>query len=187
VHQAVLRALAQTGGPPETPLLEDAAAPFDAARALAELADGDFLCLGDAGRITAAYPFSALPTAHRVQIAGGASAYAMCAIDALGIAPMLGGKAVIQSADSSTGQPVTVTVDGSNSRWHPSTAIVFVGRAGSENAGPSAAICCGYTNFFATRAAAAAWAHAHPEMTGGILSQDRAIEAGKQIFGRLLR
>jgi ketosteroid isomerase-like protein len=63
------------------------------------------------GRITAAYPFSALPTAHRVQIAGGASAYAMCAIDALGIAPMLGGKAVMQSADPSTGQPVTVTVD----------------------------------------------------------------------------
>lgn len=187
VHQAVLRSFAQTGGPPETSLLEDAAAPFDAAQALAELAQGDFLCLDDAGRITAAYPFSALPTAHRVQIAGGASAYAMCAIDALGIAPMAGSKAVIQSADPSTGQPITVTVDGSNSEWHPGTALVFAGRTGSEYAGPSAAICCGYMNFFATRAAAAAWAHAHPEITGGILSQDRAIEVGKQIFGQLLR
>ena len=122
---------AQTGGPPETSLLEDAAAPFDAAQALAELADRDFLCLDDAGRITAAYPFSALPTAHRVQIAG-ASAYAMCAIDALGIAPMVDSKAVIQSADPSTGQPITVTVDGSNSEWHPGTAVVFAGRTGSE-------------------------------------------------------
>ncbi len=189
VHQAVLRSFAQTGGPPETSLLEDAAAPFDAGQALAELAGRDFLCIDDAGRITAAYPFSALPTAHRVQIAGGASAYAMCAIDALGIAPMVDSTAVIQSADPSAGQPitVTVTVDGSNSEWHPRTAVVFAGRTGSEYAGPSAAICCGYVNFFATRAAAAAWAHAHPEITGGILSQDRAVEVGKQIFGRLLR
>jgi hypothetical protein len=187
VHQAVLRSFAQAGGPPETSLLEDAAAPFDAAQALAGLAAGDFLYLDDAGRITAAYPFSALPTAHRVQIAGGASAYAMCAIDALGIAPMLGGKAVIQSADPSTGQPITVTVDGSNSEWHPRTAVVFDGRTGSDYDGPSAEICCGYMNFFATRGTAAAWAHAHPEITGGILSQDRAIEIGKQIFGRLLR
>ena len=106
----MLRSFAQTGGPPETSLLEDAAAPFDAGQALAELAGRDFLCIDDAGRITAAYPFSALPTAHRVQIAGGASAYAMCAIDALGIAPMAGSTAVIQSADPSTGQPITVTV-----------------------------------------------------------------------------
>lgn len=187
VHQAVLRSFAQTGGPPEMSLLEGAAAPFDAARALAELAAGDFLYLDDAGRITAAYPFSALPTAHRVQITGGASTYAMCAIDALGIAPMVDSTVVIQSADPSTGQPITVTVDGSNSEWHPRTAVVFDGRTGSEPAGPSAETCCGYMNFFATRAAAAAWAHAHPEITGGILSQDRAIEAGKQIFGGLLR
>lgn len=140
----MLRSFAQTGGPPETSLLEDAAAPFDAAQALAELADRDFLCLDDARRITAAYPFSALPTAHRVQIAGGASAYAMCAIDALGIAPMVDSKAVIQSADPSTGQPITVTVDGSNSEWHPGTAVVFAGRTGSEYTGPSTAICCGY-------------------------------------------
>jgi hypothetical protein len=168
-------------------LLEDCAAPFDAAQALAELAVGDFVCHDDAGRITAAYPFSALPTAHRVQISGGASAFAMCAIDALGIAPMVDSKVVIQSADPSTGQPITVTVDGSDSEWHPGTAVVFAGRTGSEYAGPSAAICCGYMNFFATRAAAAAWARAHPEITGGILSQDHAFEVGKQIFGRLLR
>ena len=41
------------------------------------------LCLDQAGRITAAYRFSATATAHLVQIADG-GAYAMCAIDALG-------------------------------------------------------------------------------------------------------
>lgn len=35
--------------------------------------------------------------------------------------------------------------------------------------------------------AAAAWATAHPGVTGGVLSQDRALEVGEQIFGGLLQ
>ena len=41
-------------------------------------------------------------------------------------------------------------------------------------------------NFFVTRAAASAWAAAHPEITGGILNQARALQVGIGIFGRLL-
>ena len=42
-------------------------------------------------------------------------------------------------------------------------------------------------NFFATHSTAEAWASAHPEITGGILSQARALEVAEQIFGQLLR
>jgi hypothetical protein len=42
-------------------------------------------------------------------------------------------------------------------------------------------------NFFATRTAASAWAASHPEISGGILSQARALETGIGIFGQLLR
>jgi hypothetical protein len=122
-----------------------------------------------------------------VQIAGGASAYAMCAIDALGMAGMLRASVAIRSADPATGEAVTVTVTGSDAVWHPATAVVFVGRTASECAGPSAAVCCEYINFFAGHSAAAAWATAHPMVTGGVLSQDRALEVGEQIFGRLLQ
>jgi hypothetical protein len=185
VHQAILRSFAATGRAPEPESLEDAAAPFSAA-ALAELAAGDFLCLDQAGRITAAYPFSATATAHRVRIAGGGGAYAMCAIDALGIAAMLGTSVLISSADPVTAEPIAVTVDGSRSDWRPATAVVFVGRTADQCAGPSAAICCSYINFFATASGAAAWAKAHPQIDGGILSQARALEVGEQIFGQLL-
>jgi len=41
-------------------------------------------------------------------------------------------------------------------------------------------------NFFTCRAAAAAWAASHPEITGGILSQGRALQVGISIFGQLL-
>jgi hypothetical protein len=187
VHQTVLRSFAATGRGPEPRLLDDSARPFDAARVLAELTDGDFLCLDQAGRISVAYPFSATATPHRVEIADGASAYAMCAIDALGIAGMLRTSVLIQSADPSTGEPITVTVNGNNAVWRPATAVVFVGRVANECAGPSAAICCEHINFFTTRSTAAAWASAHPEITGGILSQIRALKVGEQIFGQLLQ
>ncbi len=40
--------------------------------------------------VMVAYPFSATPTAFVVRLADGRARYACCAIDALGIAPMLG-------------------------------------------------------------------------------------------------
>jgi Alkylmercury lyase len=187
VHQAVLRSFVRTGTAPGMPSLAKHAVPFEVSQVLAELADGDFLYLDDAGQITAAYPFSAVPTRHRVQISGEAAVFAMCAIDALGISAMTGRPVVIESADPSTGEPVTVEVDGTSSSWDPATAMVYVGRTGGDCAGPSASVCCGYMNFFATRAAASAWAASHPEISGGILSQAHALQTGIGIFGQLLK
>jgi hypothetical protein len=169
------------------PSLAKNAAPLEVSQALAELADGDFVYLDQCGQITAAYPFSALPTRHRVQMSGGAAVFAMCAIDALGVSAMAGLPVVIESADPSTGAPVTVHVDGATSVWDPATTVVYVGRTGGQSGGPSASVCCGYMNFFATGTAASAWAASHPEISGGILSQARALQVGIGIFGQLLR
>ena len=187
VHQAVLRSFVHTGAAPGMPRLAKRAAPFEVSQVLAELANGDFLCLDDAGQITAAYPFSAVPTRHRVRISGEAAVFAMCAIDAMGISAMTGRPVVIESADPCTGEPVTVHVDRATSTWNPATAVVYVGRTGGQCARPSASVCCGYMNFFATRAAASAWAASHPEISGGILGQARALQTGIGIFGQLLR
>jgi hypothetical protein len=110
----------------------------------------------------------------------------MCAIDALGVSAMAGVPVVIDSADPFTGEPVTVRVAGATSSWDPATAVVYVGRTGDQCAGPSASVCCEYMNFFATGAAAAAWAASHPQITGGVLSQGRALQVGIDIFGQLL-
>jgi hypothetical protein len=45
----------------------------------------------------------------------------MCAIDALGISAMTGLPVVIESADPSTGAPITVNVDGASSTWDLAT------------------------------------------------------------------
>jgi hypothetical protein len=65
-------------------------------------------------------------------------------------------------------------------------AQVTAGRAGGQCAGPSASVGCGYINFFATGAAATAWAASHPEITGGILGPACALQVGIAIFGQLL-
>jgi len=186
VHQAVLRSFVQTAVAPDISALARHAAPFQVSQVLGELADGDFLYLDQAGQITAAYPFSALRTPHQVRIASQATVFAMCAIDALGISAMTGHPVIIESADPSTGEPITVQVDGATSSWDPATAVVYVGRTSDGCAGPSASVCCGYMNFFATGTAAAAWAAAHPDITGGILGQERALQLGMAIFGQLL-
>jgi hypothetical protein len=187
VHQAVLRSFAATGGAPGQDALDQAARPFDSSQVLAELAEGDYLGLSQDGQITAAYPFSATPTPHAAQITGGAVAYSMCAIDALGIAEMTGARVQVKSADPATGEPIAVAVDESGAAWEPDTAVVFAGRVAGGCDGPSATTCCGHVNFFTSHTTAAAWASAHPDITGGILSQARALETGRHIFGQLLR
>jgi hypothetical protein len=186
VHQAVLRHFAAHGQAPEASVLEPvaAAAGRPAEDLLAELAREDFLTLDEAGQVRAAYPFSAVPTAHRVAIDGGAEVWSMCAIDALGISAMLGTDTVITSVDPVTREPVTVTSRGGGTVWEPASAVVFVGRRSC--AGPAAAVCCDALNFFTGAASAKSWSEAHPDVPGRIVDQARAEQIGRQTFGPLL-
>ncbi|MGH6656414.1 MAG: alkylmercury lyase family protein [Actinocrinis sp.] len=196
VHQAVLHAFA-AGAPPAERALDEAAAPFGVSgtEVLAQLHAEDFLRLDQAGAIQAAYPFSAVPTAHRVRIDGGAEVYSMCAIDALGIASMLDRDTVIRSEDPQTGASITIQVAGDGATtWQPATAVVMAGRvdgqSDSECCEPvfeaAADVCCEQINFFETPETAAAWALAHPQVTGQIRDQAGAHASGVAIFGRLL-
>lgn len=200
-QQQVLRSFASAGRAPSAADLTETAARYGttAAAILAALHAGDYLRLGPDGQIRAAYPFSGVPTPHLVDIDGGPRVHAMCAIDALGMAAMLRTGVTITSADPGTGEAVTVTVraDGKTAAWQPPTAVVFNGRLISEQVcdpvpgalevPASADSCCGYMNFFGTRAGAAAWDAAHPGITGEILGQAAALRLGVDIFSGLLR
>jgi Alkylmercury lyase len=186
VHRLVLRSFAKTGAPPSLTLLAQAAAPFDATAVLSELAEDDYICLDRAGQVSAAYPFSATATPHRVKITGGATVYSMCAVDALGISFMLRTSARISSRDPVSSEPVTVLVDGDQSTWRPRAAVVFYGRTTEACAASVALTCCWSVNFFASEQSAASWAGAHPGVMGGVMSQAQALARGKHVFGRLL-
>ncbi|MFC9625797.1 alkylmercury lyase family protein [Streptomyces sp. NPDC056930] len=186
VHQAVLRHFAATGEAPEPADLAAAAATAGrtAADVLAELDSEDFLTLDADGRIRAAYPFSAVPTPHRLRLASGVEAWAMCAIDALGVAGMLHQDVTLASYDPVDGRPITVTFTGGTALWEPSDAVVFVGQRAKS--GPAATVCCDALNFFADFTTAEAWTRQHPEVHGRITSQAEALRIAEQTFGPLL-
>ncbi|HLI37490.1 MAG TPA: alkylmercury lyase family protein [Streptosporangiaceae bacterium] len=188
VHQAVLTAFAETGRAPARADLERLAASHGTSPAavLTELADRDVVAFDARGEIRAAYPFSPYPTAIRVSWDGGPLAYAMCAIDALGISAMLGRPVTITAAEPGTGRVITVDVDGGQARWNPGSAVVFAGAAG-DGSGPSADRTCGYINFFTSARAARTWAASNPAIPGKVLHQARALSSGVAEFGALLR
>jgi len=188
VHQAMLAAFARTGQPPARSELERLARSHGASpdAVLAELAEADVMAFAAGGEIRAAYPFAPVRTPIRVSRADGPAAYAMCAIDALGMSAMLGRPVTITAAEPGTGRIITVRAEGRQARWHPRTAVVFAGSAGNA-CRPSADRSCGYINFFATARAARAWARRHPEVTGTLLTREGALNCGIAEFGALLQ
>ncbi|HEV8569198.1 MAG TPA: organomercurial lyase [Actinoplanes sp.] len=68
------------------------------------------------------------PTSHAVAIVGGPTASAMCAVDALGIVPMLGRDVTIASTDPYSGEPVFTSHTNANA-WldeHPAVSGVVL-------------------------------------------------------------
>ncbi|MEU0632802.1 alkylmercury lyase family protein [Streptomyces sp. NPDC005989] len=186
VHQALLWHFATTGTAPGPDVLEPIAAVAGrtAGEVLAELAAEDFVTLDEAGQIRAAYPFSAVPTRHRVRIGSGVEVWSMCAVDALGIPAMLNTDAVISSTDPITAEPVTVTSRNGSTVWEPLEAVVFIGQR--PGGGPAATACCDALNFFTSVASARTWAKDHPGVSGRVVAQAGAEDIARQTFGPLL-
>jgi hypothetical protein len=186
VHRAILHGFAATGCPPSPASL---VAPAEgsgrsAPEILAALHDLDAIRLDSAGEIAVAYPFATRPTRHRVRIAGRVEVFAMCAIDALGIAAMLDRDTRIDATEPGSGRPVTVGTVAGQTSWDPPDAVVFVGLSAAE--GPSVDRCCGHLDFFADRAAAESWARSHPDLHGEVLDRPEALALGVELFGSLL-
>jgi len=144
------------------------------------------IAFGDAGEIRAAYPFSPSPTPIQVSWEGGPVAYAMCAIDALGISAMLGHPVTITAAEPGTSRVITVHADRDQARWDPPGAVVFAGAAGGDCC-HAADRACGYISFFTSARAARNWAQANPAITGTVLDQAQALGQGIAEFGAFLR
>jgi hypothetical protein len=73
--------------------------------ALVKLDDEDLIRISD-GHVDLAYPFSASPTPFVVRFRDGRERHVCCAIDALGIAPMVGEPVEIRSRCHHSGAPL---------------------------------------------------------------------------------
>jgi hypothetical protein len=186
LYFSILRRFATAGRPSRSEMsalarqvgLEDA-------QALDTLAREDLFHLGGDGEISVASPFSGLPTAHRVRFPNGHEVFAMCAIDALGIAPILGKRIEIASCDPLTSEEIQVALEpGGEGHWQPEKAVLVCGASGG---GESCSSCCPVLNFFASMDNATSWLPSHADVRGDVISMGEAIAGGRVVFGDVLK
>jgi hypothetical protein len=137
------------------------------------------------GLLQSVYPFSAVPTAHRVQLATGVEMFAMCAIDALGMPFMLDTDAKIHSSCHSCRAPIEIEIrKGTVIHASPQNTIVWYT---AEKCQVAALDQCPHINFFCSAKHVEEWKQHQPKRTGKQLSLAEAVERGRQVFGSLLK
>lgn len=155
--------------------------PDDVAAALSALHEAGALYLRD-GAVVAAYPFSLVPTPHRVTI-GDVTAYANCAVDALAVPPMADEPGRIASVCGSCGTAITVAMRGGRLLRHePAAPVVFYPEKECCAPGPSVLTRCPHIQFFCSRDHALRWQEAHPELRGDVLDLAAAAAFAREHF-----
>lgn len=187
LHRSVLRAFLDGHAPDGRDIRRRASElDVDLDAALAELERRGALWVDrETGAVRVAYPFSGVPTVHEVTIVRtGARAFAMCAVDALGIPFMAGEPTIVRSRDPIGGEPIQVSIDPAGSHsWDPAATTVIAAVAGG---GPSATACCPHVNFVAYPERARAPLTDRAAARGAMLEMVEAIELGRRVFGSLL-
>lgn len=182
LHRALLEGMVNTGAIPSQEALI-AAAGIDVAELahrLAALEAADYLGLAPDGAVTCLYPFSPTPTPHAVVI-GGRRRYAMCSIDALGMAAMLGEAVTIEGCGI-CGVPVHLGMaPGTITRTEPPGTVVLVRRSGDE---PACETCCPSTLFACGPAHGAELTTRLPETI--VVPLGEALRHAEAIFGDIL-
>ena len=187
LHQLILRHFAEHATAPEPGRLRGWAHQLDIelGDALDQLVSVDLVEADPTtAQLLGAYPFSAIPRGHKVELVGGPAVEAYCAIDALGIPAMLDRDVVISSRDPHTGEPIRTTVTDGQASWHPDDTVVVVGS--DRSCGASACSRCPYITFHTSAATAASHLQA-THLVGEILTQPQALTAGALLFGELLQ
>jgi hypothetical protein len=134
VLQHILRTFLAVGGPVSLEAVE-AALPGYSRGALREhltaLDAQDLIQVGASG-VEIAYPFSATPTPFVVHFADGRERYACCAVDALGMAPMLRERVDVRSRCHHCGDPLALTVEPEGPVPGADGTMVWIGTRGSD-------------------------------------------------------
>ncbi|MGH7320831.1 MAG: organomercurial lyase [Candidatus Rokuibacteriota bacterium] len=126
----VWRALLARGAPIAIDRIEREATwlePTTVRDGLARLDDEDLILLED-GAVRLAYPFSGDPTAFTIVLPDGRARCVCCAVDALGIAPMLGQPIDIRAHCHHCGGPIGFPVDPEGPGPGADDVMVWIGR-----------------------------------------------------------
>jgi hypothetical protein len=168
----------------EVPSPAEVASLDETGEAIRMLVERDLVGLGRRNEVALAYPFSARPTRHRVELADGRRYWAMCAIDALGIPYLANHSGAVHASEPNSDRAISVEIDpdAPSPGWTPAEAVVVAASSGS---GCVSGCACPHINLFASSAAAERYL-ATPGLRGTILTVPEATDAGRELFGDLL-
>jgi len=129
--RSVLQSFVDRGGP--IPLEEIALGLRDPrARQLLTALDEEDLIRLQGDHVDVAYPFTALPTAFVVRLPNGLERFACCAVDALGIAPMIGQPIEIRSHCHHCREPLELTSTPEGARPERSGVMLWIGQRADD-------------------------------------------------------
>ncbi|MDT8388580.1 MAG: organomercurial lyase [Thiogranum sp.] len=183
LHREILRSFVSQGRPLDYAQMA-ALAGDDLAAALQQLADDDLVVLApDRRTLTGAYPFTTEPRVHRVTV-NGHPLHAMCALDALSVAPMFDLATQVQSCCQVQEKPVDIRMQGSTlitaSPGHPQVGIRW-----QSTSGCAAQSLCLDMIFLYDAATAASW-QAQDCENRDLFALPEAVAFGAAFFRPLL-
>ncbi|MEJ2686570.1 MAG: organomercurial lyase [Gammaproteobacteria bacterium] len=161
LHRAVLSGFATRGHPPSRAVLQARDPDADLDGLLAALAGQDLIVLGPDGEIAGAYPMTTEATPHRVQV-NGHWIHAMCALDALAVAPMYDTATRVESTCHVTGTPVVLKQSAGTIVEASPCADIRLGIRWQDTGGCAAHSLCRDLVFLADPDIAAGWAGTDP-------------------------
>lgn len=183
LHRAVLQGLMERGRAPGREEMAAIVGGDGVDAAVARLAADDLVVTAD-GRVIGAYPMTEADTPHRVRI-GERAVHAMCALDALSVAPMYGLETVIESRCHTTATPITLHQKVETIVSADPGADVMVGIRWQSPGSCAAASLCLEMVYLRDPDTAAAWRAQDPENID-LYDLDQAVAFGAAFFRPLL-
>jgi mercuric reductase len=156
LHRAILEGFFRTGNPLSREQLSDQLGNSAVDAALQQLASDDLIVLGpDRRQLAGVYPFTTEERVHRVLV-NGHTVHAMCALDALSVAPMFNTATRVDSRCHVTGAPIEIHMQGTE-LLSALPADPYVGIRWQGTSGCAAQSLCLEMLFLRDRATALAW------------------------------
>lgn len=184
LHQKILLSFATTGLPLTRVQIAEQAGEEKVDGVLGKLAAEDLIVLsGDKNEIEGAYPFTVEQRIHRVNI-NGQETYAMCALDALSIAPMCKASTRILSRCHVTETPVEIQMN-ADKVLSAMPADVHVGIRWQSTSGCAAKNLCMEMVYLKDESTAQAWQQQDSDNIS-IYPLNEAVEFGAAFFKPLL-
>ncbi|MGD8925579.1 MAG: alkylmercury lyase family protein [Thioalkalispiraceae bacterium] len=185
MHICVLNSLINNGYPPTIQELKKVLGQESVKEALLRLASDDLIVLDTKGHLPlGAYPVTAERTPHKITV-NGFHIYAMCALDAVSVAPVFDKEVIIESICHSSQLPVNIHMQGSELLDVEPTPDVTIGIRWQMPSTVAAHSMCLEMVFFKDRLTAESWQKKDPENIS-LFTLPEAVAFGTAFFLPLL-